>query len=316
MSGSNGVPPAGKWLVEKPEGYFDAIQATGTMVAPILAGFAFAILALVLVPPGKDEADPLRWRDPVLALLVAAALLLIISTQAAIRARTTMVKPDELMTWYPSSVDADGTPDKAVRTLQKTLHDRTARASNVCRQTYNAGVLLFFTSIAVLLVPPSPVDGARRAVIVVALIAVAIEAGWLTGTSLRPKQWIARLPVLITPASYAIGAFVILRFNTTYASQAAAAAGIAIAGVAAAASGSRLTFKGDSPKFRALGIIILVATVSAASAAVLLLTHWRHAVPATEITAIALVVLLTVAVATGGSLEVREEGVNDPAVPA
>jgi hypothetical protein len=133
MSGSNGVPPAGKWLVEKPEGYFDAIQATGTMVAPILAGFAFAILALVLVPPGKDEADPLRWRDPVLALLVAAALLLIISTQAAIRARTTMVKPDELMTWYPSSVDADGTPDKAVRTLQKTLHDRTAR-----RATYAA----------------------------------------------------------------------------------------------------------------------------------------------------------------------------------
>jgi hypothetical protein len=160
------------------------------MVAPILAGFAFAILALVLVPAAKNEADPLRWRDPVLALLVAAALLLIISTQAAIRARMTMVKPDELMKWYPSAVDQDGKPDQDVRTRQRDLHDRTAKASNICRQTYNAGVLLLFTSIAVLLVPPSPVDDERRAVIVVALVAVAIEAAWLTGTSLGElRHW-------------------------------------------------------------------------------------------------------------------------------
>ena len=144
MSGSkiSDLPPEGKWLVPDPEGYFDAIQATGTMVAPILAGFAFAILALVLVPAAKNETDPLRWRDPVLALLVAAALLLIISTQAAIRARMTMVKPDELMKWYPSAADEHGKPDWDVRTRQRDLYDRTAKASNICRQTYNAGVLL------------------------------------------------------------------------------------------------------------------------------------------------------------------------------
>jgi len=308
VSGSDGAPPAGKWLVQKPEGYFDAIQATGTMVAPILAGFAFAILALVLVPPAKNETDPLRWRDPVLALLVAAALLLIISTQAAIRARMTMVKPDELMAWYPSAVDADGKPDADVRTLQKELHDRTARASSVCRQTYNAGVLLLFTSIAVLLVPPSPVDDARRAVIVVALIAVAVEAAWLTGTSLRPEQLIARLPVLITPASYAVGAFVILRFTTTtYASQAAAAAGITIAGVAAAATGWRLTFKGAADQFHIIGIAILLAAVTAACTAAALLTHWRHAALAAEITAAVLVVFLAVAIIPKKSLQVSKE---------
>jgi hypothetical protein len=85
------------------------------MVAPILAGFAFAILVLVLVPPGKTEADPLRWRDPVLALLVFAALLLIISTQAAIRARAYLVKPDELCAWYPRSVEPRVTSDLIIR---------------------------------------------------------------------------------------------------------------------------------------------------------------------------------------------------------
>jgi hypothetical protein len=298
------VAPEGKWLVQDPEGYFDAIQATGTMVAPILAGFAFAILALVLVPAAKNETDPLRWRDPVLALLVGAALLLIISTQAAIRARMTMVKPDELKGWYPSSVDVDGKPDLALRTRQRDLHDRALGASNVCRQTYNAGVLMLFTSIAVLVVPPSPVDDARRAVIVVALIAVAIEAAWLTGTSLRTEQLIARLPVLITPASYAVGAFVVVRFTTTaYASQAAVAAGIALAGVAAAAAGWRLTFKGAAVRFRIIGIAILLAAVIAGCAAVVLLDHWRHAALAAEIAAVALVVFLAVAIFPKDSLK-------------
>ncbi len=309
MSGSRAseLPPEGKWLVSDPEGYFDAIQATGTMVAPILAGFAFAILALVLVPAAKNETDPLRWRDPVLALLVAAALLLIISTQAAIRARMTMVKPDELTKWYPSAIDKNGKPDLAVRTRQRDLHDRTAKASNICRQTYNAGVLLLFTSIAVLLVPPSPVDDARRAVIVVALVAVAIEAAWLTGTSLRTERLIARLPVLITPASYAIVAFVILRFITTAdASQTAAAAGIAIAGAAAASAGWRLTFNGAAARFRVIGTAILLAAVSAACTAVALLTQWRHAALAAEITAAALVGLLAVAIVPNASLQEQE----------
>jgi MFS family permease len=274
------------------------------MVAPILAGFAFAILVLVLVPPAKNETDPLRWRDPVLALLVAAALLLIISTQAAIRARMTMLKPDELTKWYPSAVDQNGKPNLAIRTRQRDLNDRTAKASNICRQTYNAGVLLLFTSIAVLLVPPSPVDDARRAVILVALVAVAIEAAWLTGTSLRTKQLMARLPVLITPASYAIGAFVILRFTTSaYASQAAAAAGIAIAGAAAAAAGWRLTFNGAAARFRIIGIAILLVVVGAACTGVALLAHWRHAALAAEITAAALVIFLAVAIIPKDSLQ-------------
>jgi hypothetical protein len=292
-----------EWAVRDPEGYYDAIQATGTMVAPILAGFAFAILVLILVPPAKNEADPLRWRDPVLALLVFSALLLILSTQAAIRARTTLVKPDELRAWHPSRVGPTGRPDQWLLQRQAKLEGRTARASTVCRHTYNAGTLLFFTAIAVLLVPSGPIDDARRAVLVAAAVAVAVEAAWLTGTSLRPSRLVERLPTLLAPAGYAVGAVAILWINSTAASRAAAAASIAVAGAASASAAIRLTFKGKSCSSRATGIALVVTTISAAFDTALLLANWGNAASITDVTAAALVVFLLAAVLPGGSVE-------------
>jgi hypothetical protein len=304
---------AGNWTPRQPEGYYDAIQATGTMVAPILAGFAFAILALVLVPSAKGAADPVRWRDPVLALLVFSALLLIICTQSAIRARGTLVKPDELRAWYPSSVDAAGLPNQWLAGRQKALEERTARASTVCRYTYNAGTLLLFTAIAVLLVPPSPVDDARRVAMVAATLAVAVEAAWLTGTSLRQQRRTERLPTLLTPAGYAVAAVVILGTSSTGASRAAAAAGIAIAGAAAAAAAVRLTFSGVGCPIRAVGIVMLAATVSAAAAAALLLADWEHAALLTYITAAALLLLLLIAVLPNGRVKGPDDAEAAPA---
>jgi len=296
VSGSGASTNRGMWTVRLPEGYYDAMQAVGTMVAPILAGFAFAILALVLVPPTKGAVDPLRWRDPVLALLVFSALLLIMSTQCAIRARLTLVKPDELRVWYPSSVDQEGWPNKWLGERQKGLEERTARASTLCRHTYNAGTLLLFTAIAVLLVPPSPVDNARRVTLVAATFAVAVEAAWLTGTSLRQQRRIERLPTLVTPSGYAIAAVLLLSISSTGASRAAAAAGIAIAGVAAAAAALRLAFKGIGWWSGVVAILIWAATVSAATAAALLLADSDHAALVADITGAALVLLLSAAV--------------------
>ena len=301
MSKEDGGTP-GKWTVREPEGYYNAVQATGTMIAPILAGFTFAILALVLVPPAKNEPDPLRWRDAVLALLVFSALFLIISTQAAIRARATLVKPDELRAWYPSSVDKTGWPNEWLAGRQKVLEEHTARASTVCRHTYNAGTLFLFTAIAVLLVPPSPVDDARRAALVAAAIAVTVEAAWLTGTSLPQKHLAERLPTLLTPATYAVGAVVILHIGSPAASRAAAATGFAIAGVAAATAAIRLTFSGIDSRIRTIGIVMLAITVSAAFATGLLLADWGHAVLVADITAAALVLLLMVTVLPDGRL--------------
>jgi hypothetical protein len=300
VSDNDAGEPRGEWTVRSPEGYYDAMQAIGTMVAPILAGFAFAILALVLVPPAKGEADPVRWRDSALALLVFSALSLIISTQHAINARRTLVKPDELRAWYPSSVDEAGWPNKWLADRQKVLEGRTALASTVCRHTYNAGTLLLFTAIAVLLVPPSPVDDARRVTLVAATLAVAVEAAWLTEASLRQHPWTARLPALLTPVSYALGAAVILGFSSTGASRAAAAASMAIAGAAAAAAAIRLTFSGQSCRIRTAGIVMLAPTASAAAASLFLLADRKQAAALTDWTAVVLFILLFIGAVLAG----------------
>ncbi|HEX7993801.1 MAG TPA: hypothetical protein VF506_07755 [Streptosporangiaceae bacterium] len=303
MSGPGPVAAKGEWSVKTPEGYYDAVQATGTMIAPILAGFAFAILALVLIPPGKEEADPLRWRDPVLALLVVSALFLIISTQAAIRARANLVKPDELRAWYPLSVDEAGRPNQWLAERQRLLEQRTARASTACRHTYNAGTLLFFTAIAVLLVPSGPVDDARRAVLGAATVAVAVEAAWLTGASMRPRHLTERLPTLLTPTSYAVTAVVIMATSSSNASRVAAAGAIAISAAATGTAAIRLTFRGARGWLQAVGGVMLAATVSAAVAAALLLDHWGRAPLVADITAAALLILLTLAVLPATSLK-------------
>jgi hypothetical protein len=178
----------------------------------------------------------------------------------------------------------------------------------MCRHTYNAGTLLLFTAIAVLLIPPSPVDDARRTVLVAAAIGVAVEAAWLTGTSLRQKRLTDRLPTLLTPATYAVAAVVILHTSSTNASRAAAAAGIAIAGAAAAAAAIRLTFSGRSWPIRAVGIVMLAAIVSAAFSTVLLLADGEHAVLVTDTTAAALVLLLIAALLPAARVQGPDDG--------
>jgi hypothetical protein len=270
------------WVVENPEGYYDAIQVTGTTVAPILAGFVFAILALVLVPPGGSNPDPLRWRDPVLALLVTSALLLIISTQTAIRARSTLVKPDELRAWYPDMFESSGLPKTWLKERQKGLDKRTHSASTLCRHTYNAGTLLLFTAIAVLLVPSGSVDDARRVVLVIAAIAIAVEAAWLTGSSLRQSGALARLPTFLTPVIYAASAVAILSFGSAYADRDAAAAGIAIAAAAAGAAALRLVCKGKDARSRVIAVVLLIAVIGGLIASGLLFANSGVAADVTD----------------------------------
>jgi hypothetical protein len=89
---------------------------------------------------------------------------------------------------------------------------------------------LLFTAIAVFLVPSGHVDDARRLVLAAATAAVAIEAAWLAGMSLRQKEAWERLPTVAAPAAYSVGATLILAIGSGGASRAAAAASIVIAG--------------------------------------------------------------------------------------
>ena len=76
-----------------PYGRSAAIENVGVSAAPLLAGFSFALVGLILgfQNPDKDIAEP----NIALAALVVAALLLVNAVQCAFHARQYHVPPDE-----------------------------------------------------------------------------------------------------------------------------------------------------------------------------------------------------------------------------
>lgn len=67
--GSSGPRDWSPWSVPKPYGAPAALQSAGTVAAPLLAGFSFALVGLVLTSPER-----IRWPDATLVLLTASGL--------------------------------------------------------------------------------------------------------------------------------------------------------------------------------------------------------------------------------------------------
>lgn len=160
-------------LLPAPYGYAEAIQSVGTTAAPLLAGFAFALIGLII----QDETK-LRWPNIALALLVGTALLLITTVQCTFTARQHYVPPGEWVSWLELADDE--------RTEQ--LNDELALALpkqkkwlRRARYSYNLGIAALLLAIAATLVPPGSlrsVASARWAAIALALFGLAVELIW------------------------------------------------------------------------------------------------------------------------------------------
>jgi hypothetical protein len=75
-----------------PFGQTAAADTMGTIAAPLLGGFAFAAIGIIL-----QARQDVRWPDQALALLVVAFLSFITSVQATFHARRHYVPPDEFL---------------------------------------------------------------------------------------------------------------------------------------------------------------------------------------------------------------------------
>jgi hypothetical protein len=99
-------------------GYRRALDSAGAVVAPLLAGFSFTLLVLLLpslsektttvvTPSGvrvTEQTEPFSaYPELAAVLLLSAGLLLIASVQAAVSMRKHAHTPGEMREWYPEA---------------------------------------------------------------------------------------------------------------------------------------------------------------------------------------------------------------------
>ncbi len=160
-----------------PLGYPASAQTVGGVAAPLLAGAAFTMTALLLTPADASALGP-RWTDVALTLFIGAGLLLVATVQASLWARRYMTDPQELADWYPEQI-GDGKPNDWLRTVQGSYARRAGPWNKWTRYLYNAGILLLLAGVAVAVIPAGEIAATRWIPIAVAWSGLAAELTWL-----------------------------------------------------------------------------------------------------------------------------------------
>jgi hypothetical protein len=159
------------WEAPFPLGYTAAAENTGSVAAPLLAGFSFALVGLIVPSPGD-----LRWPNLALSLLVASGVSFIAAVQCGFWARQFAVTPDEIRLWHPDY------PEGRMRALQR-LHARCFyRWNGRLNRSYRAGIVLLLLGVTFTLVPPGHVGWLRSVAVAIAAAATAGELLWIGAT--------------------------------------------------------------------------------------------------------------------------------------
>jgi hypothetical protein len=167
-----------------PYGRPAAIENVGVAAAPLLAGFSFALVGLILQIENVERkvAEP----NIALAMLVAAGLLLVNAVQCAFNARQYHVPADEwqsLVELFPEGRRRNQLWENQVKWV-KMQAKWVART----RRLYNLGVLVLFAGVATTLLPPGPVteiDEPRLVAVGLAVGGLIIEFVWVLSGELE-----------------------------------------------------------------------------------------------------------------------------------
>jgi hypothetical protein len=158
-----------------PFGYSAALENVGTSAAPLLAGFAFALIGLTI-----DHAEALARPNLALLLLVIASLALVFSVQAAFTARSYYVPPGDYVALAQIAAE-DGILGDQLKGWCTGWLDAHARWLQWTRFSYNFGIVVLFAGVGVTLVPHNGIAGsspARLAAVGLALFGAIAEALW------------------------------------------------------------------------------------------------------------------------------------------
>jgi len=131
-----------------PLGYSAALENVGTTAAPLLAGFAFTLIGLVVTSSNALAQPALA----LLLLLVVASLLLIGTVQFAFNARRYYIPPGDYLSLVQMTPD-DITEEELRREYSDWLLEH-GKLLDRARATYNAGIVFLLAGVAVVLIPP------------------------------------------------------------------------------------------------------------------------------------------------------------------
>jgi len=174
--GSFSRRPWSPWKVPDPYGSPAALRSAGSVAAPLLAGFCFTLVALVLTSPER-----IRWPDATLLLLTAAGLSLIAAVQCSAWAGRWDISPTEILSWWP---DFTQLPQEAREYLfkeQQTHAEHYVRWARATRLAYNGGILSLLAGVTVLLSPPDheSIVSLRGLALLLGLIGFFAELAWV-----------------------------------------------------------------------------------------------------------------------------------------
>ncbi len=132
------------------------VQGMGGVVAPLLAGFSLATIAVLLttgsVNASKPTGDGPPHADLAVAALALAAALFLLTMEFAFWAARYATSPQERMDWTAEAVVNRPALDQA-RTEQAMDRQLADYYSGRARWMYNGGLLLFFAGLGALLIP-------------------------------------------------------------------------------------------------------------------------------------------------------------------
>ncbi|MEA2467349.1 MAG: hypothetical protein QOJ57_1475 [Thermoleophilaceae bacterium] len=207
------------WPLDAHLGYRRSIESAGTVAAPLLAGFSFTLLVLLL-PTLGDERTTVRagaaasvvkesqafTAVPELAaiLLLLAGLALVFSVQAAITTRYYAHSPAELEEWYPEYFPGEEPPEadrpagwmtddgwSAKRVGGKWyagwprqfLYEELKTGNKWAAWTrglYHLGIVALLSGLTALVIPPAGGGSPGRTLLVVlAAVGVVVELSWI-----------------------------------------------------------------------------------------------------------------------------------------
>jgi hypothetical protein len=159
------------WDVPFPFGLPVALESAGSVAAPLLAGFSFALVGLIIPAP-----EHFRWSSGSLVLLLASGVSFIAAVQCGFWTRQFAVTPEEIELWHPDL------PREQKVGLQR-LHRRGFKIwSYRFNLSYRTGILLLLAGVTVALVPPGDIGRGRYLAIAVAAAGFLGELCWVLAT--------------------------------------------------------------------------------------------------------------------------------------